>query len=86
MLLFCDIIIINVLHENQRINAIWISDFLHLQKQQQQQKKKKTNNNNDNKKLISATLNSELLYWVTICGDINQISKTIVSSKASSVK
>ena len=40
MLLFCDIIIINVLHENQRINAIWISDFLHLQKQQQQQQKK----------------------------------------------
>ena len=40
MLLFCDIIIINVLHENQRINAIWISDFLHLQKQQQQQQQK----------------------------------------------
>ena len=39
MLLFCDIIIINVLHENQRINAILISDFLHLQKQQQQQQK-----------------------------------------------
>ena len=40
MLLFCDIIIINVLHENQRINAILISDFLHLQKQQQQQQQK----------------------------------------------
>ena len=41
MLLFCDIIIINVLHENQRINAILISDFLHLQKQQQQQQQQK---------------------------------------------